>query len=64
MPTQDPEPSSIPASDPASPDHAPIKTTTDARGGVTLGRMRWVLAASLAAVVIVFLVIWALSAHA
>ena len=30
--------------DPASPDHAPVKSTTDARAGVTFGTMRWVLA--------------------
>ena len=43
---------------PASPDHAPIKSTTDARSGVTLGTMRWVLGISIVAVVIVFAGIW------
>lgn len=44
--------------DPASPDHAPVKSTTDARAGVTFGTMRWVLAISIAAVVVVFGLVW------
>jgi hypothetical protein len=44
--------------DPASSDHAPVKSTTDARAGVTFGTMRWVLAISIAAVVIVFGLVW------
>jgi hypothetical protein len=48
--------------DPSSPDHAPIKSTTHARAGVTFGTMRWVLGISMIAVVIVFGAIW-LSAH-
>jgi hypothetical protein len=63
MPTQTPDQSPLPTSDPASPDHAPIKSTTQARGGVMLGRMRWVLAISLAAVVVVFAVVWAMTAR-
>jgi hypothetical protein len=63
MPTEHPEPSSLPPSDPASPNHAPIKTTVEARGGVTLGRMRWVLGISLVAVVIVFILVWGITAR-
>jgi len=44
--------------DPASSDHAPVKSTTDARAGVTFGTMRWVLAISIVAVVIVFGLVW------
>ena len=44
--------------DPASSRHAPIKSATDARAGVTLGTMRWVLGISIAAVVVVFAGIW------
>jgi hypothetical protein len=44
--------------DPASPDHAPVKSTTHARAGVTFGTMRWVLTISMMAVVIVFGVLW------
>ena len=44
--------------DPASPDHAPVKSTTEARAGITFGTMRWVLAISLIAVIIVFGVAW------
>jgi hypothetical protein len=47
--------------DPASPDHAPIVGTTEARGAVTVGSMRWVLGVSLAAVIAVMLIIWALT---
>jgi hypothetical protein len=56
------DPNQVPGSnpDPASPNHAPIKTTTDARAGVAFGHMRWVLGISLTAVVIAFLVIWAI----
>jgi hypothetical protein len=61
MPTQKIEPSSLPSSDPASQDHAPIKSTTQARAGVSLGHMRWVLAISLAAVVVVFVILWAIT---
>ena len=49
--------------DPASPDHAPIKSTTQARAGVTFGTMRWVLAISLVAVVVVFAAVWAMTAQ-
>jgi hypothetical protein len=44
--------------DPASPNHAPVKSTTDARAGVTFGTMRWVLGISMTAVVLVFAVMW------
>jgi hypothetical protein len=56
------DPNQVPGSnpDPASPHHAPIKTTTEARGGVAFGHMRWVLGISLTAVVMAFLVIWAI----
>jgi hypothetical protein len=40
-----------------------IKTTTQARSGVALGSMRWVLGISIAAVVIAFVVIWTISAN-
>ncbi len=63
MATEYPERSSLPASDPASPDHAPIKSAVQARGGIILGRMRWVLAISLAAVVVVFVVVWGIAAR-
>ena len=43
--------------DPASPNHAPVKSTTQARAGVTFGTMRWVLTISLSVAVIVFGVI-------
>jgi hypothetical protein len=49
--------------DPASPHHAPVKTATEARSGVTLGRMRWVLYLSLAAIVVVLLIVWAVIRH-
>jgi hypothetical protein len=35
-----------------------VKSTTDARAGVTFGTMRWVLAISMAAVVILFGLAW------
>ena len=65
MMNQRPHPAEVPGSnpDPASPNHAPIKTTTEARAGVTLGTMRWVLTISLAAVVIVVGLAW-LTHHA
>lgn len=44
--------------DPASPDHAPVKSTTEARAGVTFGTMRWVLAISVVAVLVVFGLVW------
>ena len=44
--------------DPASPNHAPVKTTNEARAGVELGRMRWVLHISIALVVLGFLAAW------
>jgi hypothetical protein len=44
--------------DPTSPNHAPVKSAIDARAGVMFGTMRWVLVISLAAVVIVFGLIW------
>lgn len=61
MANQRPDPAEVPGSnpDPASPDHAPLKTTTEVRAGVTFGTMRWVLTISVAAVVIVFLLMWA-----
>jgi hypothetical protein len=53
-PTHDP--AQVPGSDPnpASPDHAPVKSTTETRSGVTFGTMRWVLTISIIAVVIIF----------
>ncbi len=63
MATERPEPTPLPASDPASPNHAPVKSTTQARAGVTVGPTRWVLAVSIAAVIVVFLVIWGLTAQ-
>jgi hypothetical protein len=48
--------------DPASPDHAPVKSTTQARAGVTFGTMRWVLGISIVAVVVVLGLVW-LSTH-
>lgn len=58
------DPNQVPGSnpDPASPNHAPVKSTTHARAGVTFGTMRWVLTISMVAVIIVFGVLW-LSAH-
>jgi len=44
--------------DPASPDHAPVKSTTAARAGVTFGTMRWVLTISVIAVLVVFGLVW------
>ncbi len=44
--------------DPASPNHATVVSTTDARSGVTLGRMRWVLGLSVVAVAVAFLIVW------
>jgi hypothetical protein len=44
--------------DPASPDHAPVKSANDARGGETRGRMRRVLGISITAVALVFIVVW------
>ena len=49
--------------DPASPNHAPIKSATEARGGIMLGRMRWVLTLSLTAAVVVLLLVWATGGH-
>ncbi len=59
------DPGLVPGSDPdpASPDHAPILSATAARGGVTFGRMRWVLGLSVAGVAVAFLVIWLLTAR-
>jgi hypothetical protein len=56
--TQDPIQVAGSNPDPASPNHAPVKSATQARAGVTFGTMRWVLAISMAAVIVVFLVIW------
>jgi hypothetical protein len=42
-------------SDPAEPDRV-VVSTTEARQGVTFGRMRWVLGISLAAVIVIFLI--------
>ena len=60
MMNQRPDPAEVPGSnpDPVSPDHAPVKSTTDARAGVTFGTMRWVLTISVIAVVIVFFAAW------
>ena len=44
--------------DPASPNHAPLKTADQARSGVELGRMRWVPRISLALVVLALLAAW------
>lgn len=65
MTHQSPDPTRMTVSDPdpASPHHAPVKTATEARAGVTLGTMRWVLTISLVAAVIVFAVAW-LTQHA
>jgi hypothetical protein len=49
--------------DPASPDHAPVKSAVQARGGVMFGRMRWVLAISIMATIVVLLAIWAPGSH-
>lgn len=49
--------------DPASPDRAAVKSATNARAGVTLGTMRWVLAISMAVVVIVFATLWLIAHH-
>jgi hypothetical protein len=53
------DPIQVPGSnpDPASPDHAPVKSATHARAGVTFGTMRWVLAISLSAAVILVAVV-------
>jgi hypothetical protein len=60
MMTEPHDPNLVPGAnpDPASPDHAPIKSTTQARAGVTFGTMRWVLTISMVAVVVVFGVLW------
>jgi hypothetical protein len=57
------DPIQVPGSNPnpASPNHAPVKSTTEARAGVTLGRMRWVLAVSITLVVLALIIVWALS---
>jgi hypothetical protein len=39
-------------------DAAPIKSKTEARQGETSGHMRWVLAASIILIVVVFAGIW------
>ncbi len=62
MTTEIQTPSPLPASDPASPDHVTVKSTTEARAGITLGHMRWVLGISLVAVVVVLVVVWAVTA--
>jgi len=49
--------------DPASPNHAPVKSTTDARAGVTFGTMRWVLTISMIAVVVVVGALWMIARH-
>jgi hypothetical protein len=53
----------VPGADPnpASPDHAPIKSTIEARAAITLGTMRWVLIVSLAVVAVVLVVLWAIA---
>jgi hypothetical protein len=50
-------------SDPASPNHAPVKSATEARAGVTFGTMRWVLTISLAVAAVVILALWAITAQ-
>ena len=62
MATEPKQSSPLPPSDPASPDHAPVKSTTEARAGVTTGRVRWVLTISIVAGIVVFLAIWAMTA--
>lgn len=47
--------------DPASPNHAPHLSTTEARSGVTLGHMRWVVTIGIAATLIAFLIVWAIT---
>ena len=47
--------------DPASPDHAPVKTAEEARAGVETGRMRWVLHISVALAAVAFFVAWLLT---
>jgi len=49
--------------DPASPDHAPVKSAIQARGAIIFGRMRWVLAISVMAAAIALLGVWALGVH-
>jgi hypothetical protein len=49
--------------DPASPHHAPVKSTTQARAGVTFGTMRWVLTISMVAVALVFGILWLSASH-
>lgn len=49
--------------DPASPQHAPVKTANEARGGIETGRIRWVLHISIALAVIAIAVAWLATAH-
>jgi len=65
MTNQGHDPAQVPGSNPdsASPDHAPVKSTDEARAGVTFGTMRWVLAISVIAVVIVFGMAWLVGTH-
>jgi hypothetical protein len=49
--------------DPASSNHAPVKSTTHARAGVTFGTMRWVLTISMIAVVVVLGIVWLSANH-
>ncbi len=44
--------------DPSSAQRVPTKTTTEARQGVTGHKVRYVLGVSLAAVVILFAILW------
>ena len=46
---------------PASPHHAPVRSADQARAGIELGRMRWVLRISIVLAVVAFLVVWAIS---
>jgi hypothetical protein len=48
--------------DPASPNHAPVVTTTEARSGVTFGTMRWVVILSILGGLAAIAVIWMLIA--
>jgi len=44
--------------DPASPHHATVKSSQDARAGFMLGHVRWVLAISFIAAMIALVIAW------
>jgi hypothetical protein len=44
--------------DPASPHHATQKSAQDARGGIMLGHMRWVLGISMVIAIVAMGVVW------